>query len=92
MILCKQQIKLLALYRKKVPQISGPFSYLDCHVRAWQGLNSTKKGIHFGYPLLVLLRARDGTRTRDPDLGKVVLHKLSHSRILFEVYTLKTTY
>ena len=26
-------------------------------------------------------RARDGTRTRDPDLGKVVLHQLSHSRI-----------
>ncbi len=29
-----------------------------------------------------LRRARDGTRTRDPDLGKVVLHQLSHSRIL----------
>ena len=27
------------------------------------------------------MRARDGTRTRDPDLGKVVLHQLSHSRI-----------
>ncbi len=27
------------------------------------------------------IRARDGTRTRDPDLGKVVLHQLSHSRI-----------
>ena len=26
-------------------------------------------------------RARDGTRTRGPDLGKVVLHQLSHSRI-----------
>ncbi len=25
-------------------------------------------------------RARDGTRTRGPDLGKVVLHQLSHSR------------
>ena len=24
-------------------------------------------------------KARDGTRTRDPDLGKVVLHQLSHS-------------
>ena len=31
---------------------------------------------------LFSLRARDGTRTRDPDLGKVVLHQLSHSRIL----------
>ena len=27
------------------------------------------------------IRARDGTRTRGPDLGKVVLHQLSHSRI-----------
>ena len=27
-------------------------------------------------------KARDGTRTRDPDLGKVVLHQLSHSRKL----------
>ena len=25
--------------------------------------------------------AENGTRTRDPDLGKVVLHQLSHSRI-----------
>ena len=25
-------------------------------------------------------RARDGVRTRDPDLGKVVLYQLSHSR------------
>ena len=30
-----------------------------------------------------LLRAIDGARTRDPDLGKVVLHQLSHSRIMF---------
>ena len=29
----------------------------------------------------LLKRARDGTRTRGPDLGKVVLHQLSHSRI-----------
>ena len=28
-----------------------------------------------------LKEARDGTRTRDPDLGKVVLYQLSHSRI-----------
>ena len=26
-------------------------------------------------------RARNGTRTRDPDLGKVVLYQLSYSRI-----------
>ena len=28
-----------------------------------------------------LLRARDGTRTRGLDLGKVALHQLSHSRM-----------
>lgn len=28
-------------------------------------------------------KARDGTRTRGLDLGKVALHQLSHSRILF---------
>ena len=27
------------------------------------------------------LGAEDGTRTRDPDLGKVVLYQLSHFRI-----------
>ena len=27
-------------------------------------------------------RATDGARTRDPDLGKVVLYQLSHCRIL----------
>ncbi len=26
--------------------------------------------------------ARNGTRTRDPDLGKVVLYQLSYSRIV----------
>ena len=29
----------------------------------------------------VFMRARDGTRTRGLDLGKVALHQLSHSRI-----------
>ena len=54
-------------------------------VRGPAGLERKKKE---GYPqrisflFLVNLRARDGTRTRDPDLGKVVLHQLSHSRIL----------
>ena len=40
--------------------------------------------IYKRYPFripLYIRRARDGTRTRDPDLGKVVLHQLSHSRI-----------
>ena len=30
---------------------------------------------------MLLLRATDGVRTRDPDLGKVVLYQLSHCRI-----------
>ncbi len=29
------------------------------------------------------LRAKNGARTRDPDLGKVVLYQLSYFRILF---------
>ena len=33
-------------------------------------------------PIFYTKRARDGTRTRDPHLGKVVLHQLSHSRIV----------
>ncbi len=32
--------------------------------------------------LLQKKRARDGTRTRDPNLGKVVLYQLSYSRLL----------
>ena len=30
-----------------------------------------------------LIRAIDGVRTRDPDLGKVVLYQLSHYRVCF---------
>ena len=33
-------------------------------------------------PIFYTIRARDGTRTRDPHLGKVVLHQLSHSRLV----------
>ena len=32
--------------------------------------------------IFCIKRARDGTRTRDPHLGKVVLHQLSHSRLV----------
>src|SRR5437016_7610441 len=32
-------------------------------------------------PLPVLQRAGNGTRTRDPNLGKVVLYQLSYSRV-----------
>ena len=33
------------------------------------------------YGLAAYLRAGNGTRTRDPNLGKVVLYQLSYSRI-----------
>ena len=39
---------------------------------------------------LFLTRARDGTRTRGLDLGKVALHQLSHSRISLSVYFRQT--
>ena len=29
----------------------------------------------------ILLRAADGTRTRDPHLGKVMLYQLSYNRV-----------
>ena len=50
-------------------------------VRVRQDSFNIERGYPLGYPLSILRRARDGTRTRDPDLGKVVLHQLSHSRI-----------
>jgi hypothetical protein len=31
--------------------------------------------------LILQLRAGNGTRTRDPNLGKVVLYQLSYSRV-----------
>ena len=34
-------------------------------------------------------RAGNGIRTRDPDLGKVVLYQLSYSRIAFLIYSSK---
>jgi len=33
------------------------------------------------YPIVVQQRAGNGTRTRDPNLGKVVLYQLSYSRM-----------
>ena len=33
----------------------------------------------------IFIRATDGVRTRDPDLGKVVLYQLSHCRIHYVV-------
>ena len=46
-----------------------------------QGVSTKWKNPHKYGLFHTLQRARDGTRTRDPDLGKVVLHQLSHSRI-----------
>ena len=57
-------------------------------VRVRQGFDLYTKGILLGY-LLYIRRARDGTRTRDPDLGKVVLHQLSHSRIINKIFIFK---
>ena len=39
------------------------------------------KNKKYSFEYFLFIRARDGTRTRDPDLGKVVLHQLSHSRL-----------
>ena len=40
---------------------------------------------------LCMKKARDGTRTRGLDLGKVALHQLSHSRISYFVVLLLNT-
>jgi hypothetical protein len=59
------------------------FSYLE----ATGGFEPPHKGFadlslsHLGTsPSLKIKRARDGARTRDPNLGKVVLYQLSYSR------------
>ncbi len=43
-------------------------------LRAQMCSNTKKEDILSGYPLLCM-RARDGDRTRDPLLGKEVLHR-----------------
>lgn len=54
------------------------------------GFENIKKTVNLS--IYSLLRAIDGVRTRDPDLGKVVLYQLSHYRVCFvfpsEQYTL----
>ena len=62
----------LALHRPKRSEDTNPYESGRTRLN--------KKRYPLGY-LFYLRRARDGTRTRDPDLGKVVLHQLSHSRI-----------
>ena len=41
-----------------------------------------QKNKKYSFEYFLFIRARDGTRTRDPDLGKVVLYQLSYSRVL----------
>ena len=43
--------------------------------------NSTTGALTKNPPALEGLRAKDGIRTRDPNLGKVVLYQLSYSRV-----------
>ena len=62
-----------------------PFCYdrggsRDLELRATAGLE-VKKSDSFLESLFFNMKARDGTRTRGPNLGKVVLYQLSHSRI-----------
>ena len=38
-------------------------------------------GLQSFFRTFVVWRARNGIRTRDPDLGKVVLYQLSYSRL-----------
>ena len=67
---------------------SGDFSEPACatHICGCRALLSsacTKKEHPSGCSLLCKQRARDGTRTRGLNLGKVALHQLSHSRITY---------
>lgn len=39
-----------------------------------------QKNKKYSFEYFLFIRARDGTRTRDPDLGKVVLYQLSYFR------------
>lgn len=40
-----------------------------------------QKNKKYSFEYFLFIRARDGTRTRDPLLGKEMLYQLSHSRI-----------
>ena len=56
--------------RLRRPQRSGDIRT----VRARQGLNIEKRAIHRMTLFSISLKARDGIRTRDPRLGKAILH------------------
>ena len=72
-----------------------PFCYdrggsRDLELRATAGLE-VKKSDSFLESLFFNMKARDGTRTRGPNLGKVVLYQLSHSRIYLVSISLTDT-
>ena len=66
---------------------SGPLICADrsetetIELRARDWARNKKKDTYSGI-LFLVHQARDGTRTRGPNLGKVVLYQLSHSRIV----------
>ena len=66
--------------------LQRPKRSVDLYASARQGSKNKKKDIQKRISFFLFLRARDGTRTRDPNLGKVVLHQLSHSRITYTKY------
>ena len=53
---------------------------------SWALLSQKERAIHrITLSLCENKKARDGTRTRGLDLGKVALHQLSHSRIFLSL-------
>ena len=79
----------ITLFYMKARDVAGvqwtPFCHdrggsRDLELRATAGLE-VKKSDSFLESLFFNMKARDGTRTRGPNLGKVVLYQLSHSRI-----------
>ena len=59
-------------------------AFIECCLSP-AGLFLHKKRHPTGCPFLRKTKARDGTRTRGLDLGKVALHQLSHSRIILSL-------
>ena len=64
---------------------------LPSGLRAVGAQTTNEKGTRLG-TLPFVIRARDGTRTRGLDLGKVALHQLSHSRIYVKSLTQLISY
>ena len=67
---------------KQVPPTKVDPSYMHfVPPRLKCSFNTKNEAIQMDDLIFCIKRARDGTRTRDPHLGKVVLHQLSHSRL-----------